>query len=173
MTKQKKSKRKAARPAANPKQNDNATSAVAEPEATDDAQADPAQPDEPEAGIAPAPKKPKGKKQGGGRTLSELAEHYLDNLAEIGKSRGTCFSYRGELELAIEWLGAETNLADLGVSQVEGFLECPSVTRTRTGKPKSPLSIAKTQRVLRQALVFAVEKGWIEAAPLPVATNAA
>jgi hypothetical protein len=173
VTKQKKSKKKAAKPAANQKANDNATVAVVEPEATGEPQAEPVEPDEVGAGNAPAPKKSKGKKQAGTRTLAELAEHYLENLAEIGKSRGTCFSYRGELELAIEWLGAETKLADLGAAQVEGFFECPSVTRTRTGKLKSPLSIAKTQRVVRQALVFAVGAGWIEAAPLPVVTKAA
>jgi hypothetical protein len=173
VTKQKKTKKKAAKPAANPKTNDNATVAVAEPEATGESQAEPAQADEAGAGNAPAPKKSKGKKQAGGRTLSELAQHYLDNLADLGKSQGTCFSYRGELALAIEWLGAETKLADLGASQVEGFFECPSVTRTRTGRLKSPLSIAKTQRVLRQALVFAVEKGWIKVAPLPQVTKAA
>lgn len=172
MTK-KKTKKKAAAPAVSSETNDNATVAVAEPEATDNAQAESALPDEPEAGAAPAPKKSKAKKQAGARTLAELADHYLENLEEIGKSRGTCFSYRGELELAIEWLGAETKLADLGAAQVEGFFECPSVTRTRTGKPKSPLSIAKTQRVLRQALVFAVGAGWIETAPLPVVTKAA
>ena len=173
MTKQKKSKKKAAKPAAKPETNDNGTVAIAEPEATGDGQTDPGQSDEPEAGAAPAPKKSNGKRQAGARTLAELAENYLDNLAELGKSQGTCFSYRGELELAIEWLGAETKLADLGEPQVRGFFECPSVNRTRTGKLKSPLSIAKTQRVLRQALVFAVEKGWIKAAPLPEVTKAA
>jgi hypothetical protein len=169
----KKKKKKAAAPAVNSETNDNATVAVAEPEATGEGQAEPTQPDEPGARTTPPSKKSKGKKQAGGRTLAELADHYLENLAEIGKSRGTCFGYRGELELAIEWLGAETKLADLCAPQVQGFFECPSVTRTRTGKPKSPLSIAKTQRVLRQALVLAVEKGWIESAPLPEVTKAA
>ena len=171
MTKQKKPKKKAAARAANPKANDNATVAVAEPEATGEAQAEPTQTEDLGTGSAVLPKKSKGKKQAGGLTFAELAEQYLENLAELGKSQGTCFSYRGELALAIEQLGAETKVADLCVSQVQGFFECASVTRTRTGKLKSPLSIAKTQRVLRQALAFAMAKGWIDAAPLPEVTK--
>jgi hypothetical protein len=173
VTKKKKTKKKAAAPAVNPEANENATVAVAEVKATHVAEGEIETGQHGGAGTSPAPAKSKGKKRADGPTLAELADRYLENLAEIGKSRGTCFSYRGELELAIEWLGAETKLADLGAPQVQGFFECPAVTRTRTGKPKSPLSIAKTRRVLRQALVFAVGAGWIEAAPLPDTTKAA
>ena len=172
----KKTKKKAATPAVNPEANDNATLAVAEHEAAPEtAEADAARADASDggAGTTPAPAKSKGKKRADGPTLAELADRYLENLAEIGKSRGTCFGYRGELELALQWLGANSKLAEITAPQVQGFFECPSVTRTRTGKLKSPLSIAKTQRVLRQAFVFAVQAGWIEKAPLPDATKAA
>ena len=44
---------------------------------------------------------------------------------------------------------------------------------TRSGRPKSPLSVDKTTRVLRQALVWAEQNGLMAKAPLPeqVATH--
>jgi hypothetical protein len=36
------------------------------------------------------------------------------------------------------------------------------VTKKRNGKAKSPLSVAKTCRVLRMALEWAASKGWIQ-----------
>jgi hypothetical protein len=41
------------------------------------------------------------------------------------------------------------------------------VTLLKSGKPKAKPSVDKTRRVLRLALVWAVEQGWIEKAPLP------
>jgi hypothetical protein len=113
-----------------------------------------------------APKK-KGKSAKADLALATFCEHYLTHLAESGKSLGTCFSYRLELKTALDALGAETKLGDLAPAQVLVFFGSDKVNKTRTGRPKSPLSISKTQRVLRLALVWAQEKGWIEKAPLP------
>ena len=41
---------------------------------------------------------------------------------------------------------------------------------SRRAQEKMVRSISKTQRVLRMALVWAQEKGWIEKAPLPEQT---
>jgi hypothetical protein len=123
-----------------------------------------------EAGLAteraavPA-KKPKTPK--GGATLRELAERYIAHLEEAGKSEGTCFSYRMELRLAVEALGEDTPVAKITQADVAAFFESDPVTRTRSGVEKSPLSVAKTRRVLRQALTYGVEQGLIEKAPLP------
>jgi hypothetical protein len=121
----------------------------------------------PDAGGEPGPAKQKGKRAKGDLTLSDLTGKYLAHMETDGKSSGTVFSYRLELQTALANLGADTRLADLRPEQVLGFFGSEKVNKTRTGKPKSPLSIAKTQRVLRQALVWAAEKRLIEKAPLP------
>ena len=135
--------------------------AVAEPDQTTGAQA---------TGGEPEPPKKKGRKAKADLALATFCEHYLTHLAESGKSLGTVFSYRLELKTALDALGAETKLGDLAPAQVLLFFGSDKVNKTRTGKPKSPLSISKTQRVLRLALVWAEEKGWIEKAPLPEKT---
>jgi hypothetical protein len=121
-------------------------------------------------GGEPEPAKKKGRKAKADLALATFCEHYLTHLAESGKSMGTVFSYRLELKTALDALGAETKLGDLAPAQVLLFFGSDKVNKTRTGKPKSPLSISKTQRVLRLALVWAEEKGWIEKAPLPEKT---
>jgi hypothetical protein len=88
-------------------------------------------------------------------------------MEESGKSAGTSASYGLELKSALEELGPMTRLADLKPEAVLAYFGCPRVQRKRNGKPKSPLSIAKTQRVLRLALVWAVEAKLIAKAPLP------
>lgn len=113
-----------------------------------------------------APKK-RGRKPKGDLTLSDLAERYLAHMEEAGKSSGTIFSYRLELQTAMAELGSETKVADLTPERVMLYFGSDRVNKTRTGKSKSPLSIAKSQRVLRLALVWAQSAGLIEAAPLP------
>ncbi len=100
-------------------------------------------------------------------TLSDLAEKYLAHMERAGKSQGTSASYGLELKSALEELGPATRLVDLKPEEVLAYFGCPRVQRKRNGRAKSPLSIAKTQRVLRLALVWAVEKKLIEKAPLP------
>jgi len=100
-------------------------------------------------------------------TLADLAERYLASMERGGKSNGTIFSYKLELALALGELGAETKLADLTPEKVMLFFGCARVQRKRNGKQKSPLSVAKSQRVLRLALVWAQGAKLIERAPLP------
>lgn len=100
-------------------------------------------------------------------TLEALAECYLEHLADIGKSQGTVLSYRMELVTALSELGRETLVAELTPDRVLEFFVSDRVTKTRTGVLKARVSVLKTQRVLRQALVWAAEKGLVEKAPLP------
>lgn len=115
----------------------------------------------PEASAKPRPSKADAV------PLQDLAKRYLVKLEEDGRSEGTVLSYRMELRLALLALGAETPVAEITQKNVEMFLSSDSVVKTRTGLPKSPLSIAKTTRVLRQALSFAVAARVIEASPFP------
>jgi hypothetical protein len=113
----------------------------------------------------PAPKK--GKKAKGEITLANLAEKYLAHMERAGKANGTIFSYKLELATATDALGADTKLADLTPEKVALFFGSARVNKKQNGKAKSPLSIAKTQRVLRLALVWAASAKLIESAPLP------
>jgi hypothetical protein len=115
-----------------------------------------------------APEKPrKAKKPKGDAMFEQACEGYLKNLESIGKSHGTLFSYRLELVVAMDELGAKTPLAEITVDRVVAFYGCERVMRTRTGVEKAPPTYLKTRRVLRQALVWAAEAGLIEKAPLP------
>lgn len=110
---------------------------------------------------------PKRKKAKTDITLADLADRYLRHMENAGKSNGTCFSYNLELATAMAELGADTKLADLTPEMVMLFFGSDRVMKKRNGKKKSPLSIAKTQRVLRLALVWAEGAKLVAKAPLP------
>jgi hypothetical protein len=120
----------------------------------------------------PAPKKGKNKRVAAAKdaTLADVFAGYLRGLEESGKSEGTIFSYRLELVLAGAELGIDTRLADLTPERVLLFFGSDRATKTRTGRAKSPLSIDKTRRVLRQALVWAETAKMVDKAPLPELT---
>ncbi len=100
-------------------------------------------------------------------TLADLAAAYAAQMESDGKSAGTIASYGMELKVAQDEIGAETLLADLAYNEVERFFNCKRVTKLRSGKAKSQLSIDKTRRVLRLALVWAADRGIITKAPIP------
>jgi site-specific recombinase XerD len=114
-----------------------------------------------------AARKPKGE-----MTLAELCERYIKHLEEENKSPGTCASYTAELRLAVKHLGGEAHIASLTADQVAEFFGSKPVVKLRSGKAKSQLSIDKTRRVLRLALVWAAEKKWLASAPIPETTRA-
>ncbi len=103
------------------------------------------------------------------KTLLELVEGYLGSLESSGKSAGTVASYTMELKTAMAELGEETRLQSLTSEQVEAYFNSRKVTRLKSGKSKAKPSIDKTRRVLRLALVWGVQAGWIKKAPLPEA----
>jgi hypothetical protein len=100
-------------------------------------------------------------------TLEDLATRYLEHLETDGRSQGTIFSYRLELVVAMEVLGAKTLLSDLTPARILDFNTSDRVMKTRTGVLKARPSFLKTQRVLRLALVWAAETGLIGRPPLP------
>jgi len=119
---------------------------------------------------APPKKKPRKKKEAavsGVTTLADLAAAYAVHMENDGKSAGTIASYSMELRVAQDEIGEGTPLADLTPERVGEFYACKRVTKLRSGKNKSQLSIDKTRRVLRLALVWAAERGIIAKAPIP------
>ena len=95
-------------------------------------------------------------------TLADLAARYLTHMAEQGKSEGTRFSYGMELKLAQAELGSDALVSYLTPESIALFNEAPRVTRLKSGRPKSQLSIDKTRRVLRLALTWAHQEGLID-----------
>ena len=121
-----------------------------------------------EAVVEPPADEPKPKKKvKGDATLGDLADRYLRHMENAGKSNGTCFSYKLELATALNALGADTKIADLTPERVMLYFGCDRVQKKKNGKQKSPLSVAKTQRVLRLALVWAEGAKLVAKAPLP------
>jgi hypothetical protein len=118
---------------------------------------------------APAPdaKPRKPKKPKGDATFEQVCEGHLKSLEAVGKSQGTLFSYRLELVVAMEELGAKTPLSEITSERVVLFFGSDRVMKTRTGVEKAPPKYLKMRRVLRQALVWAAKAGLIEKAPLP------
>lgn len=104
----------------------------------------------------------------GSVTMMGLAAHYLKMLEDRGAGPGTVSSYGMEMRLAQKGLGEATQLAELTSERVAEYFASDAVMRTRAGKPKAPPTFLKTQRVLRLALIWAVEQGFIATAPLPV-----
>jgi hypothetical protein len=139
-------------------------------------EAQPATATEP-APEAEPPKKAKGKKKAaklpsGNATLADIAAGYLAHMEEAGKSDGTVSSYRMELKTARDELGEATPIAEITVERVHEYFTSKRVTKLRSGKNKSQLSIDKTRRVLRLALVWAAERGIIATAPIPETAKA-
>ncbi len=135
------------------------SSAGADARAADVARADVSQ-----AGGGKPRKKSKSTKR---VTLGEVAAGYLAELELRAASAATLFSYELELQAALEELGKDRLAAEIGAEEVGAFFGSARVTRKKSGGEKSPLSIAKTCRVLRQALGWAVQQGLLEKAPLP------
>jgi hypothetical protein len=129
----------------------------------------------PEPEVVPAPSEPtptpapakKTKRAKSTATLAEVFKGYVESLEADGKSDGTIASYRMELALAGDDLGLETPIADITPERVLLFFTSDRVMKKRNGKSKSPLSIDKTRRVLRQALQYAATAKLIAEAPLP------
>ena len=129
----------------------------------------PAEPQPESAAPTPEAEAPKAakKKEKRAPSLADLSDKYLAHLEKDGHSAGTIASYGLELRTAMGELGAGTLIAGLTMKQIRAYFDCAKVTKKKSGKHKSPLSIAKTRRVLRLALVWAAEKKLIEAAPVP------
>ena len=100
-------------------------------------------------------------------TLAELVESYTTNLTAQGKRASTVWGYHQELKAAMKELGADTRLGDITLDAVAAFYACDRVTKTRSGKPKAMVGIKKTRRIIRLALVWAVDQGWLAEAPVP------
>lgn len=116
-----------------------------------------------------AAKEPKGSKPQvvhARTSLAGVSAAYVAHLVAT-KSAATASSYRGDLAFACRALGGDTLCSDLTARKVKAYFTSEAVTKGRDGKPKSPISIAKTRRVLRLALEWAAAQKLISALEIP------
>lgn len=100
-------------------------------------------------------------------TLKNLSEAYIASIQMDGRSTGTASSYANDLKVAEKYFGEETALRDLTIERVAEYFVSAAVMRKRSGELKNVISIAKTRRILRLALCWAADSGWIDEAPIP------
>jgi len=101
-------------------------------------------------------------------TLKEAVEKYMVHLAECGKTERTQYTYKKDLDLALEFFGEDKKLTKLIPAQVAKFFKSDLVTKVhKSGREKSPITVTKSLRVFRQMLVFCKEQNFIEKIPLP------
>ena len=105
----------------------------------------------------------------GDHTLADVVTGYLAHLEAKGTAMMTRASYDADLKVALGALGEKTKLTALTARKVQNFFESDVVTKTKIGKAKAKPTIDKTRRVLRLALVWGAEQGWITEAPIPEA----
>ncbi len=103
-------------------------------------------------------------------TIKAIAEGWLSNMRELGKTPSTVASYAGDLELAKKVLGAGTEVANLTAASIAEFDASDAVTKTAKGRPKAQPTILKTRRALRLAVTWALEAGLISTSPYPAAS---
>ena len=108
-----------------------------------------------------------------------------DNLKTIERRLGVEISYRGQQfsvvgqnknrqaaikilkNLYLESQIVKGESKNITPDMVQAFYDSARVTTLKSGKPKAKPSIDKSCRVLRLALLYAVEAGWLVKAPLP------
>ena len=104
----------------------------------------------------------------GTTTLKEAVEKYMEYLAECGKTERTQYTYKKDLDLALEFFGETKEIARLIPAHIAKFFKSDFVNKVpKSGREKSPLTIEKTRRVFRQMLVFCKEQNFIEKISLP------
>jgi hypothetical protein len=99
-------------------------------------------------------------------TLATAITGYVESLVKAGASATTVRSYAAELKIAATELGADMPLAEITAEKIEAFNTSKRVTHTRDGGEKSPLSVAKSRRCLRQCLAWAVESKLLATSPI-------
>ncbi len=101
--------------------------------------------------------------------LKALTEQYLEALKTDGKSERTLYTYGKDLEQILTFFGGEREVDSINKPEVGKFLKSDELLRLPNGKDRAPQTVKKTQRVLRMLLVYAVNHGLLNEAPLPKA----
>jgi hypothetical protein len=93
-------------------------------------------------------------------------EEYIEHLVAIGKKPSTMGTTTRTLQLFEENLGAKKVIAKILPVHVAGFFKSEAAT-TLKGKPRAKASILQIRRIVRGALVFWHEQGYLASVPIP------
>lgn len=99
-------------------------------------------------------------------TLKTCADEYVAHLKAAGKAENTIDSYACDLNLVVEHFGADRAMVKFLPVHVKPIFESDRVTKTRGGKAKAPVSVAKTKRAIRMFFDWAGAKGYIARWPV-------
>jgi len=98
--------------------------------------------------------------------LSIGIEEYIEHLTDIGKKASTVGTAKRTMALFQENLGAKKVIAKIMPVHVAGFFKSDAATTLRD-KPRAKASILQIRRIVRGALVFWQERGYLDNVPLP------
>ena len=98
--------------------------------------------------------------------LSIGIEEYIEHLTAIGKKASTVGTAKRTMALFKENLGAKKVIAKIMPVHVAGFFKSDAATTLRD-KPRAKASILQIRRIVRGALVFWQEQGYLDNVPLP------
>ena len=99
-------------------------------------------------------------------TLKEAIAQYIQHLTETGQKPSTVGTARRTLDLLIADMGEGKEVGKILTLHVAGFFKSEAAT-TLKGKPRAEASVLQIRRVVRAALVWWHEQGWLDALPLP------
>jgi len=103
-------------------------------------------------------------------TLKDAAEKYVEHLEAIGKKPSTLGTTRRTLDLLATHMGESKEVGKILTVHVSGFFKSEAATM-QPGKdgprPRAEASILQIRRIVRSALVWWQEQGFIEDVPLP------
>jgi len=99
-------------------------------------------------------------------TLKEATAQYIQHLTETGQKASTVGTARRTLDLLLADMGEGKEVGKILTLHVAGFFKSEAAT-TLKGKPRAVASTLQIRRVVRAALVWWHEQGWIDGLPLP------
>jgi len=103
-------------------------------------------------------------------TLKDAATKYVEHLETIGKKPSTLGTTRRTLDLLAAHMGESKEVGKILTVHVSGFFKSEAATMQpgKDGpKPRAEASILQIRRIVRSALVWWQEQGFIEDVPLP------
>ena len=104
-------------------------------------------------------------------TLKAGVAAHLVHLESIGKKPSTLGTAKRTLDLLIEAMGADKEIAKILPVHVAAFYKSEAATMLK-GKPRAQASVLQIRRIVRAALVWWHEQGYSDRLPLPTSEKA-
>ena len=99
-------------------------------------------------------------------TLKAAGEQYIAHLKKRGQKPSTIGTVGRTLALLIGQMGKDKDVAKILPVHVSKFFDSEAATMLK-GKPRAEPSVLQIRRVVRAALVFWHDRGWLASVPLP------